>query len=166
MNVASGNHSIYFCFLFLFRLCFFCSRTSGTTPAAIDCCLSLADARDIQVTIHTDTLNESGSCQHTLAAIGERTIHAYHAEGAGGGHAPDIITVCGNRWVLPSSTNPTRPYTKNTVDEHVDMLMVCHHLDKSLPEDVSFGQINTGETTRGKERKFAFRDRSRSKTRK
>lgn len=89
----------------------------GSTPAAIDCCLSIADEQDIQVTIHTDTLNESGSCGHTIAAIGNRTIHAYHAEGAGGGHAPDIITVCGSKWVLPSSTNPTRPFTKNTVDE-------------------------------------------------
>jgi urease len=95
----------------------------GSSPACIDTCLSLADAEDVQVTIHTDTLNESGSCPHTVAAIGKRTIHAYHAEGAGGGHAPDIISVCGNEWVLPSSTNPTRPFTVNTVDEHVDMLM-------------------------------------------
>jgi len=103
------------------------SLSLQSTPAAIDTCLTIADAQDVQVTIHTDTLNESGSCPHTLAAIGQRTIHAYHAEGAGGGHAPDIITVCGNEWVLPSSTNPTRPFTVNTVDEHVDMLMVSGH---------------------------------------
>ena len=101
----------------------------GTTPAAIDCCLSVADDMDVQVMIHTDTLNESGFVEHTLDAIKGRTIHAFHTEGAGGGHAPDIIKVCGEPNVIPSSTNPTRPYTVNTVDEHLDMLMVCHHLD-------------------------------------
>jgi len=112
----------------------------GTTPAAIDCCLTVADAMDVQVMIHTDTLNESGFVENTLAAIRGRTIHAYHTEGAGGGHAPDIIRVCGFGNVLPSSTNPTRPYTANTVEEHLDMLMVCHHLDRSIPEDVAFAE--------------------------
>jgi urease subunit alpha len=112
----------------------------GTTPAAIDCCLKVADAMDVQVMIHTDTLNESGFVERTIAAIGGRTIHAYHTEGAGGGHAPDIIRVCGLPNVIPSSTNPTRPYTVNTIDEHLDMLMVCHHLDRSIPEDVAFAE--------------------------
>jgi urease subunit alpha len=112
----------------------------GTTPAAIDCCLTVADAMDVQVMIHTDTLNESGFVENTLAAIKGRTIHAYHTEGAGGGHAPDIIKVCGYPNVIPSSTNPTRPFTVNTLDEHLDMLMVCHHLDKSIPEDVAFAE--------------------------
>ena len=112
----------------------------GTTPAAIDCCLKVADAEDVQVCIHTDTLNESGFVERTLAAIGGRVIHTYHTEGAGGGHAPDIIRACGEANVLPSSTNPTRPYTVNTVDEHLDMLMVCHHLDKAIPEDVAFAE--------------------------
>ncbi|GAA6130384.1 urease subunit alpha [Halopseudomonas sabulinigri] len=110
----------------------------GTTPAAIDCCLSVADAYDVQVAIHTDTLNESGFVEDTLAAINGRVIHTYHTEGAGGGHAPDIIKACGEANVLPSSTNPTRPYTVNTVDEHLDMLMVCHHLDPAIAEDVAF----------------------------
>ncbi len=110
----------------------------GTTPGAIDCCLSVADAMDVQVMIHTDTLNESGFVEDTIAAIGGRTVHAFHTEGAGGGHAPDIIKICGMDHVLPSSTNPTRPFTVNTVEEHLDMLMVCHHLDKSIPEDVAF----------------------------
>ena len=119
----------------------------GTTPAAIDCCLRIADECDIQVTIHTDTLNESGFVDATLEAIKGRTIHTYHSEGAGGGHAPDIIRVCGQPNVLPSSTNPTRPYTVNTIDEHLDMLMVCHHLDASLPEDVAFAESRIrGET--------------------
>ncbi|PTW51004.1 urease subunit alpha [Rhodovulum kholense] len=112
----------------------------GTTPAAIDCCLSVADAMDVQVMIHTDTLNESGFVEHTVAAMKGRTIHAFHTEGAGGGHAPDIIKVCGEEFVLPSSTNPTRPFTVNTLEEHLDMLMVCHHLDKSIPEDVAFAE--------------------------
>ncbi|MFC4667900.1 urease subunit alpha [Seohaeicola nanhaiensis] len=112
----------------------------GTTPAAIDCCLSVADAMDVQVMIHTDTLNESGFVEHTLKAMKGRTIHAFHTEGAGGGHAPDIIRVCGEQHVLPSSTNPTRPFTVNTLEEHLDMLMVCHHLDKSIPEDVAFAE--------------------------
>mgnify|MGYP000333138683 FL=1 len=112
----------------------------GTTPAAIDCCLSVADAMDVQVMIHTDTLNESGFVEHTVAAMKGRTIHAFHTEGAGGGHAPDIIKICGESFVLPSSTNPTRPFTVNTVEEHLDMLMVCHHLDKSIPEDVAFAE--------------------------
>lgn len=110
----------------------------GTTPAAIDNCLSVADKYDIQVAIHTDTLNESGFVEDTLAAFKGRVIHTYHTEGAGGGHAPDIIKACGEDNVLPSSTNPTRPYTINTVDEHLDMLMVCHHLDPNIPEDVAF----------------------------
>src|SRR5210317_1986236 len=112
----------------------------GTTPASIDCCLSVADESDVQVMIHTDTLNESGFVEHTVAAMKERTIHAFHTEGAGGGHAPDIIKICGEEFVLPSSTNPTRPFTKNTVEEHLDMLMVCHHLDKSIPEDIAFAE--------------------------
>jgi urease subunit alpha len=112
----------------------------GTTPGAIDCCLSVADAFDVQVMIHTDTLNESGFVENTLAAMKGRTIHAFHTEGAGGGHAPDIIKVCGEAHVLPSSTNPTRPYTVNTIEEHLDMLMVCHHLDKAIPEDVAFAE--------------------------
>lgn len=112
----------------------------GTTPGAIDCCLRVADAMDVQVMIHTDTLNESGFVENTIKAIDRRTIHAFHTEGAGGGHAPDIIKICGEAFVLPSSTNPTRPFTQNTVDEHLDMLMVCHHLDKSIPEDVAFAE--------------------------
>ncbi|MFZ9683998.1 MAG: urease subunit alpha, partial [Gemmobacter sp.] len=112
----------------------------GTTPAAIDCCLRVADAMDVQVMIHTDTLNESGFVEHTLAAIAGRTIHAYHTEGAGGGHAPDIIRGVGSANVIPSSTNPTRPYTVNTIEEHLDMLMVCHHLDRRVPEDVAFAE--------------------------
>ncbi|WP_417567437.1 urease subunit alpha [Marinobacter sp.] len=110
----------------------------GTTPASIDNCLTVADKYDIQVAIHTDTLNESGFVEDTLAAFKERCIHTYHTEGAGGGHAPDIITACSKPYVLPSSTNPTRPYTVNTIDEHLDMLMVCHHLDPNIPEDVAF----------------------------
>tara|TARA_R110002124_G_scaffold205656_1_gene372096 strand:- start:45383 stop:47092 length:1710 start_codon:yes stop_codon:yes gene_type:complete len=112
----------------------------GTTPAAIDCCLSVADDYDVQVMIHTDTLNESGFVENTVKAMKGRTIHAFHTEGAGGGHAPDIIKICGEPHVLPSSTNPTRPFTVNTIDEHLDMLMVCHHLDKSIPEDVAFAE--------------------------
>ncbi|MGN7453295.1 urease subunit alpha [Paenibacillus pasadenensis] len=110
----------------------------GTTPAAIDACLQAADRYDVQVAIHTDTLNESGFLEDTLAAIGGRTIHTYHTEGAGGGHAPDIIRAAGELNVLPSSTNPTRPFTVNTIEEHLDMLMVCHHLDSRIPEDVAF----------------------------
>lgn len=110
----------------------------GTTPASIDTCLTVADQYDIQVAIHTDTLNESGFVEDTLAAIKGRTIHTYHTEGAGGGHAPDIITAAGHMNVIPSSTNPTRPFTINTIEEHLDMLMVCHHLDSSIPEDVAF----------------------------
>ena len=112
----------------------------GTTPAAIDNCLNVAEAADVQVAIHTDTLNESGFVEDTLAAFRGRSIHTFHTEGAGGGHAPDIIKACGLPNVLPSSTNPTRPYTANTVDEHLDMLMVCHHLDPSIPEDVAFAE--------------------------
>ena len=112
----------------------------GTTPGAIDCCLSVADAMDVQVMIHTDTLNESGFVENTVAAMKGRTIHAYHTEGAGGGHAPDIIKLCGQGHVIPSSTNPTRPFTRNTLDEHLDMLMVCHHLDRAIPEDVAFAE--------------------------
>lgn len=112
----------------------------GTTPAAIDNALTVADAYDIQVAIHTDTLNESGFVEDTIAAFKGRTIHTYHTEGAGGGHAPDIIRACGESNVLPSSTNPTRPYTRNTIDEHLDMLMVCHHLDPAIPEDVAFAE--------------------------
>ncbi len=112
----------------------------GTTPATIDTCLSVADDYDIQVAIHTDTLNEAGFVEHTIAAFKNRVIHTYHTEGAGGGHAPDIIKICGEANVLPSSTNPTRPYTVNTLEEHLDMLMVCHHLDPSIPEDVAFAE--------------------------
>lgn len=112
----------------------------GTTPAAIDCCLGVADKYDVQVAIHTDTLNESGFVEDTVAAFKGRAIHTYHTEGAGGGHAPDIIKVCGEANVLPSSTNPTRPYTINTIDEHLDMLMVCHHLDPGIAEDVAFAE--------------------------
>ncbi len=112
----------------------------GTTPAAIDNCLNVADAHDIQVAIHTDTLNESGFVEDTIAAMKGRAIHAYHTEGAGGGHAPDIIKACGEANILPSSTNPTRPYTVNTIDEHLDMLMVCHHLDPHIQEDVAFAE--------------------------
>ncbi len=112
----------------------------GTTPAAIDTCLSVADEFDVQVAIHTDTLNEAGFVEDTLRAFKGRTIHTFHSEGAGGGHAPDIIRVCGEANVLPSSTNPTRPYTVNTIDEHLDMLMVCHHLDSKIPEDVAFAE--------------------------
>ncbi|MGR3392172.1 urease subunit alpha [Sagittula sp.] len=112
----------------------------GTTPGAIDCCLSVADDWDVQVMIHTDTLNESGFVENTVKAMKGRTIHAFHTEGAGGGHAPDIIKICGESFVLPSSTNPTRPFTVNTTEEHLDMLMVCHHLDKSIPEDVAFAE--------------------------
>ncbi len=119
----------------------------GTTPAAIDCCLAVADRFDIQVAIHTDTLNESGFVEETLAAFKGRTIHTFHTEGAGGGHAPDIIKACGEPNVLPSSTNPTRPYTVNTVDEHLDMLMVCHHLDPGIPEDVAFADSRIRKET-------------------
>lgn len=119
----------------------------GTTPAAIDCCLTAADKYDVQVAIHTDTLNESGFVEDTLAAFKGRAIHTYHTEGAGGGHAPDIITACGQPNVLPSSTNPTRPYTINTVDEHLDMLMVCHHLDAGIPEDVAFADSRIRKET-------------------
>ena len=119
----------------------------GTTPASIDNCLSVAEQYDVQVAIHTDTLNESGFVADTLAAFKGRTIHTYHTEGAGGGHAPDIITACGETNVLPSSTNPTRPYTVNTVDEHLDMLMVCHHLDTNIPEDVAFADSRIRKET-------------------
>jgi len=119
----------------------------GTTPAAIDCCLSVADRYDIQVMIHTDTLNESGFVEDTIAAFKGRTIHAFHTEGAGGGHAPDIIKVAGLANVLPSSTNPTRPFTKNTIDEHLDMLMVCHHLDPSIAEDLAFAESRIRKET-------------------
>ena len=119
----------------------------GTTPAAIDCCLSVADDMDVQVMIHTDTLNESGFVENTVKALKGRTIHAFHTEGAGGGHAPDIIKVCGQANVIPSSTNPTRPYTVNTLEEHLDMLMVCHHLDKSIPEDVAFAESRIRKET-------------------
>jgi urease subunit alpha len=119
----------------------------GSTPAAIDCCLGEAERFDVQVAIHTDTLNESGFVDDSIAAFKGRAIHTYHTEGAGGGHAPDIIRVCGEPNVLPSSTNPTRPYTVNTLDEHLDMLMVCHHLDKNIPEDVAFAESRIrGET--------------------
>ncbi|HXN31033.1 MAG TPA: urease subunit alpha [Polyangiaceae bacterium] len=119
----------------------------GTTPAAIDCCLDVAETEDVQVTIHTDTLNESGYVDDSIAAFKGRTIHTYHSEGAGGGHAPDIIRVCSEPNVIPSSTNPTRPFTVNTLDEHLDMLMVCHHLDKTIPEDVAFAESRIrGET--------------------
>ncbi|MEO1331067.1 MAG: urease subunit alpha [Pseudomonadota bacterium] len=119
----------------------------GTTPAAIDNCLSVADAMDVQVMIHTDTLNESGFVEDTIAAFKGRTIHAFHTEGAGGGHAPDIMKVAGLENVLPSSTNPTRPFTVNTIDEHLDMLMVCHHLDSSIPEDLAFAESRIRKET-------------------
>ena len=119
----------------------------GTTPAAINNCLSVADNLDVQVMIHTDTLNESGYVETTVKAIDNRTIHAFHTEGAGGGHAPDIIKVCGEKNVIPSSTNPTRPYTINTLEEHLDMLMVCHHLDKSIPEDIAFAESRIRKET-------------------
>jgi len=119
----------------------------GTTPAAIDCCLSVADDMDVQVMIHTDTLNESGFVEDTIKAFKGRTIHAFHTEGAGGGHAPDIIKVAGLKNVLPSSTNPTRPFTRNTIDEHLDMLMVCHHLDPSIPEDLAFAESRIRKET-------------------
>ena len=119
----------------------------GTTPGAIDCCLNVADELDVQVMIHTDTLNESGFVENTIKAIGGRTIHAFHTEGAGGGHAPDIIKLAGEENVIPSSTNPTRPYTINTIEEHLDMLMVCHHLDKSIPEDVAFAESRIRKET-------------------
>jgi len=119
----------------------------GTTPAAIDNCLSVADKMDVQVMIHTDTLNESGFVENTVDAMKNRTIHAFHTEGAGGGHAPDIIKVCSKENVIPSSTNPTRPYTVNTLEEHLDMLMVCHHLDKSIPEDVAFAESRIRKET-------------------
>ena len=119
----------------------------GTTPAAIDCCLSVADEHDVQVMIHTDTLNESGFVENTIAAFKGRTIHAFHTEGAGGGHAPDIIKVCGLPNVIPSSTNPTRPYTVNTISEHLDMLMVCHHLSPSIPEDIAFAESRIRKET-------------------
>ena len=119
----------------------------GTTPGAIDCCLKVADDLDVQVMIHTDTLNESGFVENTIKAIGGRTIHAFHTEGAGGGHAPDIIKLAGEENVIPSSTNPTRPYTINTIEEHLDMLMVCHHLDKSIPEDVAFAESRIRKET-------------------
>ena len=119
----------------------------GTTPGAIDNCLNVADDMDVQVMIHTDTLNESGFLENTIEAIKNRTIHAFHTEGAGGGHAPDIIKICGNKNVIPSSTNPTMPYTINTLEEHLDMLMVCHHLDKSIPEDVAFAESRIRKET-------------------
>ncbi|WP_457585422.1 urease subunit alpha [Ensifer canadensis] len=119
----------------------------GSTPAAVDCCLSVADDYDVQVMIHTDTLNESGFVEDTIAAIKGRTIHAFHTEGAGGGHAPDIIKICGQPNVIPSSTNPTRPYTKNTLAEHLDMLMVCHHLSPSIPEDIAFAESRIRKET-------------------
>ena len=119
----------------------------GTTPGAIDCCLNVADQFDVQVMIHTDTLNESGFVESTIDAIKGRTIHAFHTEGAGGGHAPDIIKVCGLPNVIPSSTNPTRPYTVNTIAEHLDMLMVCHHLDSSIPEDIAFAESRIRKET-------------------
>tara|TARA_R110002096_G_scaffold3025_1_gene15458 strand:- start:2385 stop:4094 length:1710 start_codon:yes stop_codon:yes gene_type:complete len=119
----------------------------GTTPASIDCCLTVADQLDVQTMIHTDTLNESGFVEDTIAAINGRTIHAFHTEGAGGGHAPDIIKVCGLPNVIPSSTNPTRPYTVNTVDEHLDMLMVCHHLDPKIAEDIAFAESRIRKET-------------------
>lgn len=119
----------------------------GTTPSAIDTCLTVADDMDVQVMIHTDTLNESGFVENTVAAMKGRTIHAFHTEGAGGGHAPDIIKVVGEEHVIPSSTNPTRPYTVNTLEEHLDMLMVCHHLDKSIPEDVAFAESRIRKET-------------------
>jgi len=112
----------------------------GTTPSTINSCLNVADKFDVQVCIHTDTLNEAGFVEDTINAIAGRTIHTFHTEGAGGGHAPDIIKICGEKNVLPSSTNPTRPYTRNTLEEHLDMLMVCHHLDSKIPEDIAFAE--------------------------
>jgi urease subunit alpha len=119
----------------------------GTTPGAIDNCLNVAEETDTQVAIHTDTLNESGFVEDTVAAFKGRTIHTFHTEGAGGGHAPDILKVVGEANVLPSSTNPTRPYTINTLDEHVDMLMVCHHLDPAIPEDLAFAESRIRKET-------------------
>src|SRR5207247_9165346 len=119
----------------------------GTTPAAIDACLTVADAAGVQVNIHTDTLNEAGFVEDTLAAIKGRNIHAYHTEGAGGGHAPDIITVAAESYVLPSSTNPTRPHTVNTPAEHLDMLMACHHLNPSVPEAPDFAECRLRQPT-------------------
>jgi urease subunit alpha len=119
----------------------------GSTPAAIDACLGVCEASGVQAAIHTDTLNEAGFVESTLAAINGRTIHAYHTEGAGGGHAPDIITVAGEAYVLPSSTNPTRPHTRNTIDEHLDMLMVCHHLNPAVPEDLAFAESRIRPST-------------------
>jgi urease subunit alpha len=119
----------------------------GTTPAAIDCCLSVADEMDVQVMIHTDTLNESGFVEDTIAAFKGRTIHAFHTEGAGGGHAPDILKLAGFSNVIPSSTNPTMPFTVNTIEEHLDMLMVCHHLDPSIPEDLAFAESRIRKET-------------------
>jgi urease subunit alpha len=119
----------------------------GTTPGAIDCCLNVGDEMDVQVMIHTDTLNESGFVENTIAALKGRTIHAFHTEGAGGGHAPDIIKVVSEENVIPSSTNPTRPFTVNTIDEHLDMLMVCHHLDPDIPEDVAFAESRIRKET-------------------
>src|SRR4029077_4489953 len=119
----------------------------GTTPAAIDCCLAVADEMDVQVAIHTDTLNESGFVETTIAAFKGRTIHAFHTEGAGGGHAPDLIKVCGEANVLPASTSPTRPYTVNTTDEALDMVMVTHHLDRRVPEDVAFAESRIRKET-------------------
>src|SRR3981081_3509085 len=119
----------------------------GTTPAAIDACLTVSDAAGVQVNLHSDTLNEAGFVEDTLAAIKGRAIHAYHTEGAGGGHAPDIITVASHQNVLPSSTNPTRPHTVNTLDEHLDMLMVCHHLNPAVPEDLAFAESRIRPST-------------------
>ena len=119
----------------------------GTTPSAIDCCLSVADDLDVQVLIHTDTLNESGFVENTIAAFKGRTIHTFHTEGAGGGHAPDIIKVCGEANVIPSSTSPTRPYTVNTLEEALDMVMVTHHLDRRIPEDVAFAESRIRKET-------------------
>ena len=119
----------------------------GTTPSAIDCCLSVADAMDVQVLIHTDTLNESGFVENTIAAFKGRTIHTFHTEGAGGGHAPDIIKVCGEANVIPSSTSPTRPYTVNTLEEALDMVTVTHHLDRRIPEDVAFAESRIRKET-------------------
>jgi urease subunit alpha len=119
----------------------------GATPSAIDCCLSVADEMDVQVAIHTDTLNESGFVEHTIAAFKGRTIHSFHTEGAGGGHAPDIIKVCGEENVIPASTNPTRPYTVDTLDEALDMLMVTHHLDRRIPEDLAFAESRIRKET-------------------
>ena len=119
----------------------------GTTPAAIDCCLSVAEKYDVQVMLHSDTLNESGFVEDTIKAFKGRPIHAFHTEGAGGGHAPDIIKIAGLKNVLPSSTNPTRPFTRNTIDEHLDMLMVCHHLDPSIAEDLAFAESRIRKET-------------------